>query len=81
MADDLVRNHENNGPGLKLLRKKVEKLMERVEDLDAIINNASSIMQQVISRFFRLKSIEKNVINSERKFCRRTDTRTIAKIN
>ncbi|XP_065226738.1 laminin subunit alpha lam-3-like [Planococcus citri] len=45
MADEMVRSHENNGPGLKLLKKRVDKMMERVEDLDAITSNASLLIR------------------------------------
>lgn len=43
----MVRSQENNGPALKLLKKRVDKMITRVEDLDTIVSNASSMIRDV----------------------------------
>ncbi len=45
-----IRKYENNGPGLMILQKKVDKLIERTEDFDFIVSNVSSIIQQVSTK-------------------------------
>lgn len=51
VRDDNIRSHENNGPGLIILKKKVEKLIERVDDLDFIIANSSDLVKQASYSF------------------------------
>lgn len=44
---DNAQNYENYGPGLHLLKRRVEKLNERIEDLSAITSNVTSEIHQV----------------------------------
>lgn len=47
MKQENVRGYDNSGPGLDLLNKKVQKLIERVDDVKSITSDTNSLISQV----------------------------------
>lgn len=51
MKQENVRSYDNSGPGLDLLNKKVQKLIERVDDVQSITSGTKALISQVILRY------------------------------